>query len=585
MQADLLSYTEQKIKAENEYQNNTITRRKRELPFACSNVLSRLWFENVEGGVCAEGVAEDVKRALELSIKRQEYDSQALNVTKTILTALESEDDDLVLKVNKLNDFVKKDETIFLDLVGKEEQFHKMVYSVLSHLAAELVFRGQAEVVSNLIKASGEGFLSMYDFPLAMRQHLLTSTLPPVLLTELAKGSRLLSHIRFRFAKPEPGIDYDFQINVTLPYVTRSCQVYELERLGILVSRYQCLVGPDFRGAVIIDCASEGLWVTSKECVNKCRTPRGKYYLCHVTECGGTQRYVPDWLFAHDKGKLVGANLENFRICASQPTVLRVADDQYLLTRNANVTKYSKSSVDLISVSAGTLLATACNKENQFEVNGIIYKPGSCQGSDRPNRSRLSITMNGTLDVLELEDDFPENSTFEAEVKDLITSLDSKDWITTLHERQELYKELGLELNADLATMSVVQHQIAKHVAKISDETAISFNLKDKIMIGFSVLMALISIIISSISLVVTRYYTMRVPIRKYNFFSSKKIAMLNECWRHDSYCWTMPLFRIVLLDKCWITKKNLTYNSFTVFFCHNFFHSYFEGHKSFLLN
>ena len=505
----------------------TLTRTKRELSFECSNMLSRLWYEHINGGVCAEGVSADVKEALEASIRQQQLDKQAMNTTRTIISTLTKDEFSIEKQLSQLTHLVESETKNFKEFEEDEVKFRKTIYKIIAHMASESAVIQQLNQVSELIRGAGAGFLSIYDFPSIVRSRILSSAIPTALRKELAQGSRLITNAKFWFGlSPPAGVDYDFNFEATLPMVNAECRLYDMEMIGLEVNG-KCLTGPDIRGAVIIDCDSTTPWVTSRKCLDQCDWSRKGHYICHGTDCSGNTRYQPDWLRSQAEGELVATNLRSPRACALQPTVMRVGENQFVLVREANVTMWIKGKKGVPKeLSAGTLLKTACEQRLWVEVEGKFYKPSTCNPSNSPIQGRLAFTVNSTLTLFDLENiediNFEENGTFGDEIERLVQALDTKSLTERLHERQKTYRELGIELNADLTDMSVVQHEMAEHVAKISKEASVSLIFKDRIIMTVIGIVATASLFMSLLSLCSFRAIN-SIPIR--NIKAKKRLC------------------------------------------------------------
>ena len=496
--------------------DSQLVRKKRDLPFYCSNLLLHAGARFL-GYSCDTDNTKEVKKSLELTLKEQDLDRLAIQkmeeqigISQASVGTLKGEYD----RIKRL--FARSSKDIY-GTVESLENFQKVSFHLFMHIAAEIALSEIIRTYSRIFLQQFQGNLNIWEFPLYQRYRIQQKYAGTLTETLLNYGHRLLMH-------PEVWVSIGFEgsierieagVLVEVPTVTNECIAYSLDRLG-LETPDACLTGQEYRDIIVIDCGQEhGRWIAGKSCLEQCNDAGLGMKICHKHQCGADQKFQPDWLGDKHSGKLE-ADIEKLQFCQRQPTVVKVGQNQYLLTRTTQVTLRSNETEDVTMIKEfGSLIKTGCSRQEAFTVNGMSYD-GSCFKEENAIHGRLRIENHDNLTLLDFGDidtGDRENVTLGQELQGILAELGNQTYLEKLQVQDDKFTSLGHFVDTDMIKVTHAQRKLAEHIKMIKDQP-VTFQWSDRILTIVIGIITFTSFLMSACALCGRTMNGIAIPIR-----------------------------------------------------------------------
>ena len=475
-----------------EYGNETANvsrradRRRRDFP-DCTTVLGHAFLSVFETNPCSAGTSEEVKKALRTVVMSQAIDKQALKHVQLSLGENTKIDKELVEELEKLQEMVKKsDETMFGGLASVA-QLRKDTFHLFTAMAALIGISNRFRTYANIINSRYQGGIHLDTLPKDIRSEIGEQYKDTAVGAMLKKNMAVLLRpsFKFRYRGYTDGKKAQIVIlmDALLPEVHVECKAYKLERLGI-ESSGSCLTGQEYKDLLIIDCGSGRTWITTKSCLEDCDKIGVRRQVCHRNHCGADQEYQPNWLNDTRRGPL-HVDSEHLSFCKRQPTMMSVGQNQYLLTRTANVSYvYLNRTEETKLIEAGSLLKEDCGRAWKLRVDNVTYE-GNCKKNDNSIVGRIQVVNHDNLTIVDFNDPDleKENSTLENELQGLIRELQDRSFADKVEIQHQRMEEMDHYLDADMVKMARNQKLLVDHVRKLQDEKSpVTFSWTDRVL-------------------------------------------------------------------------------------------------------
>ena len=458
-------------------------RTKRELPWDCSWPPTRLFFE-WKGGVCAEGVSEEMKKILIMMTKQQDKDRHSISGIKQLTDIIMEDEHKLTKELIAVEDAVNQ-ELKFAD------SRTKAMARISLQIVSELAYSNVLQTYSNLWKASQRPTIGVGDVPAPMKEAILQAAdedKSGYIRQVLEKNTRALLNPMVAFK----GMEDKIQMSLTthLPEITRTCQVYQLQSIGLTVGG-QCMSGPDISGTAVVECDDES-WLVASDCLSACYESASKEFFCQINECINSGP-TPDWLDKKPmEGPLIAPRVAEYTLCYRQPALLYVGNNKYLLTHDRHVKVVTEStSFDGvkaierdISGRAGMIFNASCSGHIRIVVKNTSFIGPECDDKNEITADVGVIALKDETMYVASEINEPTDWT------SFTKNLKAETLVQQLNKSTHMYYQIGTKVDANLKDASEIQLKLATKVRNIDTTEYTAIRLSERIAMGITIIMS-----------------------------------------------------------------------------------------------
>lgn len=459
-------------------EQDEILERKRRyvLPYACSSVISRPFYE-LRGGTCSFDT-DEIKETLKTAADSLKHGQAALREIHGQITLLGKQEERITAEIVELKSIVGN-----MTLKGDYEnlQWRRwLVNREIQELRRRTLdaFFMRSRII---LQASRYGPITIRDLASDLALQLIdkidfyNDVGAPETAELLMKAAPIVMQPSAQLQIIEKdGLNFiEATLFAKIPFIRQQCTLFAIEPV-VLRHSDKCLTAPKsyFEQIFGIDCGDGNPKLLPSSCLMRCDRAGDKLIICPMEFCPIIA--TPEWpLHVQEENTtlyldIASLNKVEMEMCEKAAIFQHIGQSMYLLTRPATVAKYKHQT--LISKkkygSAGFVFKLGCGErlksENQTEVKATV----SC--NERNNTLFLKLDQSGTVALLELYKNEPNNEQADA-INRLIEKLQSTSWLEAIEQNRKLLGNSTDRAGNEIQLMAEKAKEFSQKAEKLAE--------------------------------------------------------------------------------------------------------------------